>query len=187
MPKLTVQIPGEEPLTYEFDDPQVNVGRGDENHITIQHPSLSGQHAVFFRDENGDYALSDSNSTNGTFVDNQAIDTVELSRTEPSHIIFGQVSTLFTPDQETAGEEASAAEPSAPEPAGAPAGRQEVSEFRLPSFEPMGRPTNFTTVSPYPRHSKKSSLPGTLAMLLGFVSLFSAAALAGAVLFLLRA
>lgn len=60
--------------TFEIDRPEVKVGRRTDNDIRIDEISVSGHHAVIESVPNAylegtvDYYITDSNSTNGTFV-----------------------------------------------------------------------------------------------------------------------
>ncbi len=51
---------------------EVSLGRGEENDLVIPHASVSRAHARLMRRDGG-YELTDLNSTNGTFVDNQPL------------------------------------------------------------------------------------------------------------------
>ncbi len=55
---------------YPLKDPVVNVGRRLENHLVIDDPRISRNHAQL-RAINGRYVLFDLNSTGGTFVNGQ--------------------------------------------------------------------------------------------------------------------
>ncbi|MCL7944142.1 FHA domain-containing protein [Marinobacter sp. ATCH36] len=60
--------------TFELDQPEIRLGRGGDNDIRIDEISVSGRHAVIeavpnaYLDDMVDYYITDSNSTNGTFV-----------------------------------------------------------------------------------------------------------------------
>jgi pSer/pThr/pTyr-binding forkhead associated (FHA) protein len=51
---------------------EVSLGRGEDNDIVIPHASVSRIHARLLK-RNGAYELTDLNSTNGSFVDDQQI------------------------------------------------------------------------------------------------------------------
>ena len=55
---------------YPLKDPVVNIGRRLENHLVIDDPRISRNHAQL-RSINGRYVLFDLNSTGGTFVNGQ--------------------------------------------------------------------------------------------------------------------
>ncbi|MBW7472625.1 FHA domain-containing protein [Marinobacter sp. M216] len=60
--------------TFELDQPQTRIGRRTDNDIQIDEISVSGHHAVIEAVPNAylegtiDYYITDSDSTNGTFV-----------------------------------------------------------------------------------------------------------------------
>src|SRR5689334_14773378 len=57
-------------------DENTSIGRGGDNSIVVDHPTVSRVHAWLVRedDENaGDFFLRDTNSANGTYVDGKRI------------------------------------------------------------------------------------------------------------------
>ncbi len=60
--------------TFELDKPEIRVGRKADNDIRIDEISVSGQHALIecvpnaYLEGTMDYYITDSDSTNGTFV-----------------------------------------------------------------------------------------------------------------------
>ena len=70
----------------------VMIGRAPSNHIVIDHPTVSAQHAVLLR--TGDsYSLKDLNSTNGTQINGDFVTDGELK--EGDTIQFGSVIAVF--------------------------------------------------------------------------------------------
>ena len=65
--------------TFEVEKPEVRVGRRSDNDIRIDEISVSGHHAVIecvanaYLEGTVDYYITDSNSTNGTFVNDLRI------------------------------------------------------------------------------------------------------------------
>ena len=171
MPSLTVQSPGGEPEYYEFDDPQITIGRSLENSIIIQDDSLSSSHAQLVRNEDGSYTLMDLGSTNGTYVDGEPISSHLLG--DSASLAFGQVTAFW---QATAGQPGEALG-AAPEAAS-------VGGFQVDEFKPMGRPSNFRSISPIAKRVKKDPL-AAITTGLGILSLLCAAALAGGVWYFL--
>lgn len=88
MPRMVVTIDGvvikEVPLTKE----RTTIGRRPYNDIVIDHLAVSGEHAMILLSADGSADVEDMGSTNGTFVDGQAIkrhalrngDTVEVGK-----------------------------------------------------------------------------------------------------------
>lgn len=60
------------PAEYSLLKDEVSLGRGEDNDVVIPHPSVSRAHARLMR-RNGLYELTDLNSTNGTYVDEQPV------------------------------------------------------------------------------------------------------------------
>jgi pSer/pThr/pTyr-binding forkhead associated (FHA) protein len=67
MPRVTLTIPGlpPQPYRFELDRRTVSFGRGPENDIVVDSPSVSTRHAEMLRVGNS-YELRDLHSTNGT-------------------------------------------------------------------------------------------------------------------------
>ena len=55
---------------YPLANGPVAIGRGPHCTIQDENPSVSREHALIIRDEEGEYRVSDLGSTNGTFVNN---------------------------------------------------------------------------------------------------------------------
>ena len=60
------------PAEYMLLKDEVSLGRGEENDLVIPHASVSRTHARLMRRDGG-YELTDLNSTNGTYVNNQPL------------------------------------------------------------------------------------------------------------------
>jgi hypothetical protein len=60
------------PAEYSVLKDEVSLGRGEDNDIVIPHPSVSRVHARLAR-RSGSFELTDLNSTNGSFVNNQQV------------------------------------------------------------------------------------------------------------------
>ncbi len=79
MPRIVITVPGRTPQPYRFqlDRQSVSLGRGSENDIVVDCPSVSVRHAVMERIEGG-YRLRDQGSTNGIKLDGEVMETVRL-------------------------------------------------------------------------------------------------------------
>jgi pSer/pThr/pTyr-binding forkhead associated (FHA) protein len=75
--------------------PIVNIGRADFNDVVLPDPSVSTSHAKLQRRENI-WILSDSASTNGTYVDGEQAEG-EVALSPGATLRFGDVSVLFEP------------------------------------------------------------------------------------------
>ena len=70
----------------------VMIGRAPSNHMVIDHPTVSEQHALLLRVRDS-YSLKDLNSTNGTQINGGFITDAELK--EGDTIRFGSVIAVF--------------------------------------------------------------------------------------------
>ena len=68
------------------------IGRASLNHIVIDDPTVSAQHAIIVRSV-GSYRLQDLHSTNGTRVNGLPVTEIELK--DGDKILFGSVAAVF--------------------------------------------------------------------------------------------
>jgi pSer/pThr/pTyr-binding forkhead associated (FHA) protein len=68
------------------------IGRASLNHIVIDDPAVSAQHAIIARSADS-YRLQDLHSTNGTRVNGLPVKEVELK--DGDKILFGSVVAVF--------------------------------------------------------------------------------------------
>jgi len=78
-------VPAEYPLLKE----EASIGRGEDNDIVIPHPSISRAHARLAR-RDGAFELTDLNSTNGSYVNNQPVQG-SVSVVNGSEVRFGDI------------------------------------------------------------------------------------------------
>jgi hypothetical protein len=72
----------------------VNVGRGKDNQIVLDHPTVSRQHA-WVKAEGEDFFVFDVGSANGTFVNDERVE--EPHRLENGDVVrFGETEFVFT-------------------------------------------------------------------------------------------
>lgn len=71
-----------------LDEDPVILGRSDKCDITFNERGISRQHAKLYKNQKGNIAVRDLNSTNGTFVNGQTIETFELE--EGNKIYLGK-------------------------------------------------------------------------------------------------
>jgi pSer/pThr/pTyr-binding forkhead associated (FHA) protein len=92
MSRLVLNCEGVGIVTHDLARDIVMIGRAPLNHIVIDHPTVSAQHAVLLR--TGDsYSLKDLNSTNGTQINGDFVTDVELK--DGDTIRFGSVIAFF--------------------------------------------------------------------------------------------
>jgi pSer/pThr/pTyr-binding forkhead associated (FHA) protein len=78
---------------FDIDKPAVTVGRAPGNHLVVDHPTVSRQHATI-KLEGEDYRLYDLGSANGTFVQGQRVrDPVTLQ--DGVIVRFGEAEYIF--------------------------------------------------------------------------------------------
>jgi pSer/pThr/pTyr-binding forkhead associated (FHA) protein len=95
MPKLLIKSEGGARVPPELAEELVTVGRGPDNAIRIDDPSVSDRHAQL--QCVGDiYRLKDLDSTNGTLVNGQKINETALRFGD--RIRFGKIEALFESD-----------------------------------------------------------------------------------------
>jgi len=76
-PKLTVTRPDLPPIVYTLEQEYTHVGRSPNNEIALPYPSVSNRHCIFVQ-SGPDIVLRDLNSSNGTYVNGEAISEVIL-------------------------------------------------------------------------------------------------------------
>ena len=92
MARLALNCEGVGRVTHELARDIVMIGRAPLNHMVIDHPTVSAQHAVLLR--TGDsYSLKDLNSANGTQVNGDFVTDAELK--DGDTIRFGSVTAVF--------------------------------------------------------------------------------------------
>ena len=92
MTRLVMSYEGSDLPMHELADDFVFIGRDPSNHIVVDHPTVSGQHALLLR-VGGSYSLKDLNSTNGTQVNSVVVTDAELA--DGDKIRFDSVTAVF--------------------------------------------------------------------------------------------
>jgi pSer/pThr/pTyr-binding forkhead associated (FHA) protein len=93
-PKLTLIEPDKSPTIFELEEEYTHVGRGTGNEISLPYPSISNRHCIFIL-SGSDIVVRDLNSSNGTFVNGEAIAEAVL---RPGDMIqMGVVQMKFEP------------------------------------------------------------------------------------------
>jgi pSer/pThr/pTyr-binding forkhead associated (FHA) protein len=92
MPRLVLNCDGVDLRMHELVGDVIMIGRAALNHIVIDNPSVSAQHAILARVADS-YRLKDLNSTNGTLVNGVSITDAELK--DGDKIRFGSVVAVF--------------------------------------------------------------------------------------------
>jgi pSer/pThr/pTyr-binding forkhead associated (FHA) protein len=92
MARLVLTCDGVDLVTHELTRDIVTIGSAPLNHIVIDNPAVSAQHAMLARVADS-YRLKDLNSTNGTQVNGVSITDAELK--DGDKIQFGSVVAVF--------------------------------------------------------------------------------------------
>lgn len=174
MPKLTIYLPDQEPMKVGFEDQvEVNIGRANDNDISVPHESMSGHHAQL-KLVGDRYVLVDLDSTNGTFLDGSPISQTPLYN--GARITFGRVEADYEcPEIEGEADDDSGAR--GDDFAGGSGGSGFESSIHATIAAQSLRPANFKNLSPVERVDKKDAF-AKVAMLIGVVGVLGAVAIA---------
>jgi len=71
--RLTVTRRDGQTVAYNFTADRISIGRAPGNDLVIPEPTVSKQHAVIARDQEGNWVIEDLKSANKTYVNGQAI------------------------------------------------------------------------------------------------------------------
>jgi pSer/pThr/pTyr-binding forkhead associated (FHA) protein len=135
MPRLVAQSPEFAGQIFDLNGQELTVGRLPDNHIQIEHASVSGHHAVLFIDVL-DYRIKDLDSTNGTRINGERIAEQKLRRNDVLRL--GNIELLYDSEH---------APPGQPMPN--PSERVNLAECST-----SGRPADFTNASPLTKQGK---------------------------------
>src|SRR6266542_5391230 len=92
MARLVLTCDGVDLVMHELVGDVITIGRASLNHIVIDNPAVSTQHAILARFDDS-YRLKDLHSTNGTQVNGISITDAELK--DGDKIQFGSVVAVF--------------------------------------------------------------------------------------------
>jgi pSer/pThr/pTyr-binding forkhead associated (FHA) protein len=95
MARLVLNCEGVDLITHELIGDVVTIGSAPLNHVVIDNPAVSAQHAILARVADS-YRLKDLNSTNGTQVNDISVTDAELK--DGDKIQFGSVMAVFARD-----------------------------------------------------------------------------------------
>ena len=91
MARLVLNCDGDDLVTHKLGN-VTTIGRASLNHIVIDNPAVSAQHAIIARFDDS-YRLQDLHSTNGTQVNDASITDAVLK--DGDKIRFGSVVAVF--------------------------------------------------------------------------------------------
>lgn len=78
MPYIHHQLNGSSIGYYELGDQPLTIGRGADNHLVVDDPTVSSRHAVIEATDAG-YRIRDLDSTNGVWVNEKRLTEAPLS------------------------------------------------------------------------------------------------------------
>lgn len=131
MVKVKISEKGGQQSNYEFDKPEVTVGRMKGNDIVLPKGNVSKKHARIYG-RNGTLMIDDLDSTNGTYVNGRKV-TSEHEITENDKIYIGDFILQVEPDQQ---QQAGGPPQAPPQP---PGGDQEAEPGGGPNISPSSR------------------------------------------------
>ena len=89
---MVLNLEGSDLLTHELRGDFAFIGRARSNHIIVDHPVVSEQHALLLRVHDS-YWLMDLNSTNGTQINGVVVTEAEVK--DGDKVRFGSVVAVF--------------------------------------------------------------------------------------------
>ncbi len=158
MPNLKISLPDGTPLDVELTDEVLGIGRGTDNTIPLDDPSVSGHHAVISPGGEG-YILKDLGSTNATCINGkECIAGAEYQLSPGDRLRFGKIESVFDPEHAVGGE------------------ARELPEDKHTAkvAKSSVKPSNFMNASPFEKRSERKDPAGTAIM--GFAALVLVAA-----------
>ncbi len=129
MPRLVAQSPEFAGKSFTLSGAEITMGRVADNKIQVEHPSVSGHHAMLKLD-GMDYVIKDLDSTNGTRINGERITEQKLRRNDILRL--GNIELLYDSEH---------APPGQPMPS--PSARVNLAECAS-----RGRPADFVNASP---------------------------------------
>ena len=97
--KARVIMPGnthEEALSFKLGGRRLTVGRAADSDLHLNHPSVSKIHAALMMNREGTLLVSDTGSTNGTYINGRRIAYGEARQIEDGDVVgFGDVEVRF--------------------------------------------------------------------------------------------
>ena len=93
MPYLAFNLNDGNEFVFDILEERLSIGRDAKNDIVIDNTYISGFHAEFIRQSEGNYILADLKSSNGTFVNGKRIERTPVKGGDK--IRFGQLDARF--------------------------------------------------------------------------------------------
>jgi pSer/pThr/pTyr-binding forkhead associated (FHA) protein len=96
--KLRLALMGRPVRNYTFDKPLISVGRDPESDVFVDNPGVSRDHFRLERTPAGEYQVVDLGSANGTFLNDQTVNTALLRNNDV--VRFGKYTLWVGYDQD---------------------------------------------------------------------------------------
>lgn len=167
MPQLQIFLSEDNQTTHDLTEDKVTIGRLPDNTLQIEDAWISSHHAELVL-EGKTYHLHDLGSTNGTFVNGEAVTDAILKHGD--EVRFGRIETVFSGDATGAA--------SQPLP--------ESSVTTASAGTRSARPANYQSTSPVDRGGKEKDPIATALYAFAAIALLAAAA-AGFFVFTMQA
>lgn len=149
--------------TYQFDKPEITIGRMKGNDIVLPKGNVSKKHARLI-DKGDDLQVDDLNSTNGTYVNGRKV-TAQTKVTEDDKIYIGDFILQLQPESQQQAQSGPPSPPGAdkPQPTGASGGPTNPPNQSKPGQSNQGksRPNRSQPPSGASQPSASASKPGT--------------------------
>lgn len=103
--KLRLALMGRPVRNYTFDKPLITIGRDPESDVFVDNPGVSRDHFRLERTPTGEYQVVDLGSANGTFLNDQTVNTAVVRNNDV--VRFGKYTLWcgYDQDRRTGGEE----------------------------------------------------------------------------------
>lgn len=150
MPKLKITLADHQEINHDLSEETVTIGRLPDNSLPVEDGSVSSHHAQL-RFEHGEYEVVDLDSTNGTFVNGDQINSPTILH-PGDRVRFGKVEAEFV------GEAVSSSGKQ-------PLPESGASEVTLGTAS--ARPGGYTSASPFPKAAKTGDALSMAAVILG--------------------
>ena len=147
MPNVTILNGEEQGKTFNWTSDAIRIGRNSANDFVISNASVSGEHCIVERSEEGGWRVKDLGSTNGSSINSQRITMSTIYRNDV--LTLGDISLAFR------GDDVPEADPGMVE-----------NVDSIPRTTIVMRPTT-KNAKPVDGFSKKSETKKTLNMLIG--------------------
>ena len=90
-PILLVSIPQYSPRCYRFKNEHIKIGRGKNNHLTLDNQAVSSTHCEFVKDpESGAWKFNDLKSTNGSRINGHKVGRDSVAVRDGDEILLGE-------------------------------------------------------------------------------------------------